>query len=87
MIPRGWRARPCNLLAKTGEKSMPLAVIRSNRKEELVAQHEDDRSLIDDEVPFDPWDTDEDESDRRRDPLRQPGARRSLVEVEEETLL
>jgi hypothetical protein len=36
------------------------------------------------DVPFDPWENDEDESERRRDPLRQPGMQREAVEGEEE---
>jgi len=50
-----------------------------------LARNDDEVTTPDvEDVPFDPWENDEDESDRRRDPLRQPGARRDAVEGEEE---
>jgi hypothetical protein len=50
-----------------------------------LARNDDEATNLDvEDVPFDPWENDEDESDRRRDPLRQPGSRRDAVDGEEE---
>lgn len=58
---------------------------KAGTEEELLARNDDEVTTPDvEDVPFDPWENDEDESDRRRDPLRQPGARREAVEGEEE---
>lgn len=67
------------------QNSTPLAMRRAGREEEILARNDDEVTTPDaEDVPFDPWENDEDESDRRRDPLRQPAAQREAVEGEEE---